>query len=322
MSRFKTTWILAALLCVLMGYVYWGEVRGTKKKELKKEAEETVLLFDKSKVDSLTLRNSKGTFKVKRMGEDDWILENPLRAKGDKLSWNSILEALHGLKFTRVISESETNLEPYGLQKPKMEVDVLLSDRKEVLNLRVGEDNPVGDSLFVMRGDSKKVLLAAKGIAYTLDKDLKELREKKLFTFKAEKIQEVEIQRDKNRFVLKKEGEKWWLASKEKKELELSKVKELLNAVVFLEVSKFEEEAPTDLAKYGLSTPQITFLVRDDKTTQLELLFGKSDKDGVYVMKKAEKPVYRVGTYTLNRIPSDPSSLIKKEEKKVSPSKK
>lgn len=321
MKKFKITWMLAGLLLLFSAYVYFIEIKGTQKKAVLKEKQEKIFSFEKSKVMTLTLTNEKGVFKLKRMGEKEWLLEKPINAPADKMVCDSLLDVVSTLKPSRVITEEGGDLTPYGLKTPHIQVEIELKDKGEKLVLKVGDENPVGDSLFITDQKSKKVMLALRSLEYTLNKDLKQLREKRLFTFNADESSEIEIkdrslEETKSRLVLKKEGEKWYIASmKEKLEAEAKKIQEILNALNFLEVHQFEDEAK-DLGKFGLLQPSLTVVVRSNQTTQLELLFGKKEKDFVYVAKRAEKPIYQVRSAVLHRISSDPSKLFKEKEKK------
>lgn len=317
-ERFKTTWILASVLLVLAATVYWGEIKGGKKREEQKEKEEKVLLFDKGKVESVTLLSSQGKFQAKRSGEKDWMLESPLKVAADKLVWNNIVDSLYDLKFSRVIAEKSEDLVPYGLKDAKVKVEIAIAVEKEKKILYLGDENPVGDSLFATVGSSQKVILVPQYISSVFDKGLKDLREKKLFTFDQDKTQEIDISEAKGKkLVLKKEKDKWFIASSAKKEeADSGRVLEILNTLNFLEVSNFIEEDPKDLAKYELKNPQLKVTLRDDKKAQLQLLFGKKDTVGIYASKVSEKPIYQVNTYILDRISADTSRLIKKEEKK------
>jgi len=322
MKKFKKTWILGGIFLLLLAYVYFVEIKGAEKKQALKDAKEKVLVFNKEDVESVILKNTYGTFEAKRIGEDEWMLEKPLKAKADKNVWNGLLDSIHELKSKRVIQENG-DIEPYGLKHANLEVELKLSKKSKSISLRVGDENPVGDSRFVTDQDAKKVLLVGDDITYKLDKDIKQLREKKLFRFDDLKTQEITVQRKSKRIVLKKIQDKWFLVSgAEKKEAEPKKIKEILNAIKHLEVKDFEVEEPKDLEKYGLTKPAITVSFRDDKATQLELLFGKEEKDGVYLSKKAEKPVYKVNTYVLKRIPEDTSKLLKQEKPPEKPPEK
>jgi len=319
MKKFKKTWILGSVFLVLIAYIYFVEIKGAEKKQAAKDAKEKVLVFNKEDVESVILKNTYGTYEAKRIGEDEWMLEKPLKVKADKNVWNSLLDTVHELKSTRVIQE-DGDIEPYGLKHANVEVELKLSKKSKPISLRVGDENPVGDSRFVTDQDAKRVLLVGDDITYKLDKDIKQLREKKLFRFDDQKTQEIMVERKSKRIVLKKIQDKWFLVSgAEKKEAELKKITEILNAINFLEVKEFETEEPEDLGKYGLLKPAITVSLRDDKAIQVELIFGKEENDGVYLAIKAEKPVYKVNAYVLKRIPEDASKLLKPDKPKEKP---
>ncbi|HBQ20909.1 MAG: hypothetical protein A2Z91_08650 [Deltaproteobacteria bacterium GWA2_38_16] len=322
MNKFKVTWILGGLFLILIAYVYFIEIKGGEKRKVEKEKEEKVWVFDKDKVESVSLKTEKGKFTAKRTGEKEWLLEEPLKVKADKLVWNNIVDSLYDLKFSRVVSEKADDLVPYGLKDSKYIVEITISGEKEKKILSIGDDNPVGDSVFVTVGPSQKVVLVPQFISSTLNKDIKDFREKKLFTFDETKTQEVTLEKAKEpKLVLKKEPgkeiDKWFILSTPKKEeADASKVTELLNTLNFLEVKTFEDESPKELAKYELNAPQLKVTIRDEKTAQLQLLFGKKTNDGVFVSKASEKPVYQVNATILDRLSLDPKKFTKLPEPK------
>ncbi len=314
--KFKTTWVLAGILVLLGVGVYIFEIQGGKKRQAAKEKEEKILVFEKDQVESILLKSANGKFVAKRSGADQWTLEEPLKVPADKFAWNGFVDTLYDLKFSRVIAEKADDLVPYGLKDPARVVELTMKGGDKKV-FHIGEDNPIGDSTFVSKGDSK-VVLAPRHSITAFDKELKDLREKKLFTFDAQKTQEVELQEKGKKLVLKKDGAKWLIVTNAKKEeADSTKVTELLNTLNFLEVKTFVEEEPKDVSKYELKSPKIRVKVRDEKTTQLETWFGKKEADQIYVSKVSEKPVYQVQSNIMDRLSLDATKYVKKEEKKT-----
>lgn len=323
MKKFKVTWILAAVFLALIVGVYFFEIEGGKKRAAIKEKEQMVFPLEKDKVQEVALQIPNGLFKAKRMGENEWAIEEPLKVKGDKWVWNQIIDTVSDLKFKRVIEESASDLSVYGLKEPKIKVEFQLQGEKEKRVLKVGDENPIGDSLFATVGDTKKVVLVPSYLSSSLNKEIKQLREKRLFSFDTANTRSVEVVSKGKKLSLKKDGNQWSVVSSPKKEeAGLAEVTSLLNALNSLEVKDFESESPSDHdmgVKYGLKDPSMKIVVKDEKNIQLELLFGKKDKDGVFAAKKGEKPVYRLHAYVLDDISLDASKYLKKdkEEKKT-----
>ncbi len=318
MKKFKVTWVLAAALISLIVCVYFFEIEGGKKRAAIKEKEQMVLPLEKDKVQEVALQIPNGLFKAKRIGENDWAIEEPLKVKGDKWAWNQIIDTVSDLKFKRVIEEHASDLSVYGLKEPKIKVEFQFKGENEKKVLKVGDENPIGDSLFATVSNTKKVVLVPSFLSSSLNKEFKQLREKKLFSFETEKTRVVEVISEGKKLSLKKDGNKWSVVSSSKKEeAVLSQVTGLLNTLNSLEVKDFESESPADLSKYGLKDPSMTVRVKDEKNVQLELLLGKKDKEGVFAVKKGEKPVYRLHAYVVDDISLDASKYVmKKEEKK------
>ena len=88
-----------------------------------------------------------------------------------------------------------------------------------------------------------------------------------------------------------------------------SKVQELLKGIEALEVEKFVDDNPNDLAPYGLDNPQIQIAISDAKKKKT-LLFGKKEGKKVYAKLVDAKSVYLVGDYILSKIPFSKEELL------------
>ena len=83
-KKVKKKWCLGSFFLVLIAYIYFVESKGAEKKQAANDAKERVLVFNKEDVESIILKNTYGTYEAKRIGEDEWMLEKPLKVKADK----------------------------------------------------------------------------------------------------------------------------------------------------------------------------------------------------------------------------------------------
>jgi hypothetical protein len=86
----------------------------------------------------------------------------------------------------------------------------------------------------------------------------------------------------------------------------------MLTGAASIDIAEFVDDAPTDLARYGLARPWGELLVRD-KAGALHLLFGADrGSDRVCFQVAGERAVYAVDKYKLDFMNTKPFDLVDK----------
>lgn len=163
----KTLLILSAVTILLAAFVYFVE-RDLPSTDEKKDLETKVLAFDADDVTAVTLRADGREVRLERAAsvsddetddaddaesaggtgsfeEDEWRLAEPLRARADTASVESLLADLLALRSERALDE--VNEDAAGLASPRAVV-VLATDDGEV-TLEVGADVPLSEDALV-----------------------------------------------------------------------------------------------------------------------------------------------------------------------------
>jgi hypothetical protein len=83
-------------------------------------------------------------------------------------------------------------LDAYGLDKPKITVEVVKKDGKTV-RLLIGDDTPTSGSAFVKLDGDPRIFTVASHNKATVDKTWVDLRDKRLLTFDPEKLSRLEL---------------------------------------------------------------------------------------------------------------------------------
>jgi hypothetical protein len=305
--KFRTTLIAALLLALFGAYVYFFEFKKAEEEKKQEEAEKQVFAIDWEKLEGIKLTNAHGTFLVEKRkaeGEEgipvgaqktEWRITEPLQADADDTAINGMVSNLKGVKLEQVVTESVESLEPYGLKEPELRVALQVAEGVEAPKpLLVGAKSPIGSNSYAMWEGGDKVLLLSTHLNPQFDKGLHDLRHKKIFAFKREDVERLRILRSGDpETELAKQGDKWEILLPFRARASETEVDEILNKLTTLKAEAFVDEAPKDLADYGLDRPvwKIEVVLKPDQT-KATLLIGslhQAQQGNAYLYAKREE---------------------------------
>jgi len=333
--KFRTTLIAALLLAVFGAYVYFFEYKKAEEEKKQEEEEKKVFSIDWEKLHGLEITNAHGTFIVEKVAQeaeeggasstkaDEWRIVEPLKADAEKAAINGLVSNLKGAKVEQVVKESARDLEPFGLKEPEIRVAVLMAEGEpSPAPLLLGGKSPIGHNSYAMVEGEDKVLLLSTHLVPQFDKDLYELRHKKLFAFKKDDVERLRILRvDEPEVEIVREGDKWELVSPLRARAAETEVDKVLNKLTTLKAESFNDEDPEDLAAYGLDKPvwKVEVVLKPDQT-KATLLIGSIYQEqgkGYLYAKRGERPVVvSLGMDIIGTFSTEPEGF---REKKVIP---
>jgi len=292
--RFKGTAVLTAVFIGIVFYYFLIDLPSEKHKKEEKDRSEKVILFDSKNVKVISFIKGENTITLKRLGRGEWQMTAPLNANGDVPAISDFLSFLKNLNFTRVVEESPKDLTPFGLNTPSLKI-ILSMDNGETKGVRVGDDHPMGNKVYLARLNGSRVLTA--GIAKNrLDQEVHDLRDKTILDFETPQIIKIELIRNGKTLSLKKNEESWEV-SEEKITAEgnENEIKNLLNTIQTARIEQFVEEQPEQLASYGLNNSRLTVKLTALNTKgSLSLLIGEKNENGFYAKTLRKKNVFTI----------------------------
>src|SRR5256885_4146243 len=98
----------------------------------------------------------------------------PLGADQDAVS--SMVSTLSSLGSERLVEEKATDLKPYGLTKPALEIDLTTKDKPR--KLLIGDDTPTGNAVFAKLEGDPRVFTLASYNKNSIDKGPNDLRDR------------------------------------------------------------------------------------------------------------------------------------------------
>ena len=290
--RFKGTAALAVVFIGIVLYYFLIDLPSEKREKEEKNRLEKVILFDSENVKAISFIKEENTVELKRLGADEWQVTAPVNAKGDSPAVSDFLSFLNNLTFTRVVEESPKNLSTFGLDTPNLKVILSMNDGK-TKGIRVGENHPMGNKVYLARLNGERVL-TADITRDRLDQKVYDLRDKTILDFKTPQINKIELIRDKKTLTLKKNEHSWQLIEEETTAKgNESEITNLLNTIQTARIEQFVEEQPEQLASYGLNNSKLTVKLTTLKANEpLTLFIGEKSEHGFYAKTLSKKNIF------------------------------
>ena len=291
------TWktiLVAVLLVIVGGYAYYVS---------RQPAAQTPKLnqISASDIQKIELRSRARDIVVERSG-GGWRFLKPVQGEADRTAVDSMADAIASLQVTSTLNETPDDLTPFGLQNPAVSVIVTTNDHHVLPTIMVGKDTPVGSSSYIKTANRQGILLVANNFPSQVEKSVDDLRPRTLIAFKPDEIRQVTLTSSSGTpLELNKKGDQWAIVKPRTHAADNSAVQQLLDTVTNARVANFIEDNPSDLSKYGLTSPSFRLTLYGGKSTEQEsLLFGfkqpQPEKGGVYARRGegSDQPVVTV----------------------------
>ena len=303
----RTALIYLAVLLILAGYFYYFEVVRHKAKTEEKEAALRLLQVDKVRITSLRL-DKDGSKPIWLRKNGQWQIVEPINSRADEFAVGSLLTLLESLKMEREVETEAQDLEPYGLDKPRIHLSFLTDDTPH--HLRIGVKAVVGNNYYASGDQENRVVLLHANQQQGLDKSLFDLRSKEFFTIKLDEIDRVEIERAEGKLALTKLENKGWQASAAPElRIKSAKIEGLLSRLTWLRAKRFLENGRSNSTQLGLDPSRIRISLSEKEKTET-LLLGKTKKgEGVYAKGGGLPGVAMVDEKLLEELPGSLSDL-------------
>ena len=295
----KTRQLLVAtiVLAALAGTLYWSNHRKPATDSVSASSSTT-----SSKVVALT-QDDISKLEVKKKGGDDvvltrsgpagWKITSPKPLVADQETVSTILYDLSPMDGATLIDDKATDLKQFGLADPAAQVTATEKDGKSQTVL-LGDDNPTGDASYAMLAGESKVYTVPKNTKANLDKDLKDLRDKRLMPVDFDKISSIEVNGGKLHLSFASTGGRWTVKSPADLRGDTSKLETIVEKLrtSTMDPSTADAEVKKDASLYASGAPVATIKATDAGGSE-ELQIRKS-KDGYYAKTTAMDGVYKV----------------------------
>jgi hypothetical protein len=283
--RLRNTLILALLLIGLGAYLYFVE-----SKQIAEEAKKEKLVeLNPDDVTAVTLVYPDREIALEK-SDGVWRLTKPVQAPADDITVKNLIRAISDAEVKKTIDDPPQDLAQFGLAQPVATVK-LTAQGTALPDLKVGKTTAVSFSTYVQRADQPKIYLTGSAFHTGMDKQVKDLRDKKIVDFKEEEVTRLALRGPEGDVVLVKAEGDWKIEQPAAYRADGNAVRALLSAVRNMRATDFASDAPSeaDLTTYGLDNPQRQLVLNAGDGQEIRLLVGKETEEGLYV-KPADRP--------------------------------
>ncbi len=277
--------------------------RNNFEKKLNDLRSKEILKFTSSDVRKISLKQSHGESaiideKELLFDKELWTLQKPIKTRGDREKINSWISNALGLKVTRFISDDSSNLNVYGLSSPKTQLSFGF-DQHSTQTLLLGTtttDQPTeiyaklleSNTVFSIKSEAiEKLLLATP-----------EWRDKHLLpSLLQTEIEGLKINSKNKPVAFQNENKKWTLTGQPEFLVDENKIDQVLKSIQELKTTQFVKDTQGDLKTYGLDKPSLVITLdrkKGEERSKIEIRFGKTDKNNIFVMNSLEPFIYAI----------------------------
>jgi hypothetical protein len=290
--KFRGLLTAAVVLLVLAGLLFWSNRRKETAPPPTISKSPTIVRVTPADVTSVTVKQTGAPpVTVTRQSADKWQITAPAGYPADTSAVTGILTSLNPLLADQVVEDKATNLTPFGLANPAVEVDVTSKDGKSHQVL-VGDDTPAGGNVYVAMAGDPRVFTAASYIRTSLSKNLNDLRDKRLLPVDADSVTTMELNRKGQAIVFGRVHNGWQIQKPKAYRTDTFQVDDLLQQAVGAkwDPATSVEDAKKDFAK---ATPVATLkLTGSSGTDTLEV--RKDENNSYFVKSSALSGAYKI----------------------------
>jgi len=288
--------VAAVVLAGLTGALYWSNHhKPADTTEASANVPAKILAVIEADISKFDLKkNGSEQVAGERNSAGQWHITSPTPLPADQSAVASLLGTFSSLNSERLVEEKAGDLAPYGLDAPKLEVD-LTEKNNQTQKLLLGDATPAGNGMYAKLDGDPRVFTVPSYDKTSIDKSASDLRDKRLLTVNPDKISQVNVVAKKQEMAFGRNKDEWQIIKPKPLRADGAQVDELVRA---LTDAKMELDASDDQKKtaatFASATPVATAKVTAESGTQ-ELQLRKSKND-YYAKSSAVEGVYKVAS--------------------------
>jgi hypothetical protein len=286
--------VAAVILAGLTGTLYWSNHhKPVDTTEASAEAPPKILAVKEADISKFDLKKD-GAEQVggERNSAGQWHITSPTSLAADQSAVSSLLGTFSSLNSERLVEDKASNLAPYGLDSPKLEVD-LTNKGNKTQKLLLGDDTPAGSGIYAKLEGDPRVFTIPKYDKTSIDKSANDLRDKRLLTIDSDKVSQVDVVAKKQEMAFGRNKDEWQIVKPKPLRADNSAVDELVRALTDAKMDLDASDDPKKNASvFATAAPVATAKVTAESGTQ-ELQVRKN-KDDYYAKSSAVEGIYKV----------------------------
>lgn len=295
MRRFASTIILLVVAVGFGAYLYFVDA---KKPVADPAAKQKVFALDAAKIEELSIKSASGDVTSLKKGPAGWAIVKPVQAPADQNNASDVAASVANLEQDRTVDENATDLKPYGLAEPRIDVTFNVSGEKEPRRIQIGDKSPTNVGLYAKLPNSNKVFLVASSLETSLNRSTFDLRDKTALSFAQDKVDSVELASKNQTIRVVKSGDEWKMVKPVEAPADLTSVEGLIGQIHSGQMTSLKDspEDLKDLKKFGLDKPEVTATLGMGKDHVTLQLGSGADTATVWARDPSKPAVFSIGS--------------------------
>ncbi len=292
--------LAVVVLGALAGTLYWSNHhQSSETASTPTDVPPKILTIKEADITGIAINKKDGGEIVLKKEGADWRIVAPQPFAADQSAVSSMVSTLASLDSQRLVEDKANDLSPYGLSDPSLAVNISEKDNK-AQQLLLGDATPTGNGVYAKLTGGPSVFTVASFNKSSLDKNLSDLRDKRLITVEADRINRIELVKKQEdiefgRTKGSSNEDQWQILKPKPMRADGSKVDDLLRAMTDAKMDLSSETDPKKSASaFASGTPVASVkLTTESGMQQLQL---RKSKDDYYAKTSVVDGVYKVSS--------------------------
>jgi len=288
--------IATVVFVILAGILYWSDHRKSSAEAAKPAADAApaILKLDENSITKLELKKKDAPpIQLSKTGSD-WKITEPKSFAADRSTVTNMVSNVASLNSDRLVDEKSSDLARYGLGPPAFELDVTEKDNKSQ-RLLLGDETPTGNAVYAALAGDPRVFTIPEYIRNSIEKNLNDLRDKRLLTVSPDKLSRLEITGKNGDIEFGRNKDEWQILKPKPMRADSTAVGELVTKLtdVRMDLSGPDAAKEADSA-FAHGTSVATAKLTDESST--EDLQIRKNKDSYYAKSSVVEGAYKIGS--------------------------
>ncbi len=271
-------------------FTVYNYVKTSFEKEIFDWRDKKLLRVETDKVSRVRVQVGAKEFELGKSDAAAWQILQPAPLRADDFTAGDLARAIQNAEMTAVLSEGEDTAAKYSFRRPYAVAEIVDEAGAHTLTIAKADD----DSYYANSTDQPGVYAVSSTLAESLDKDLDELRNKKLFDFGFDPLASLQVRDGETKAAIEKRDDKWVLTSADDRELDSEKVQTLIDSLRNLTATAFPSDRAADQARYGLDAPVIEATVTPEGEPAETIVLSSLGQTRVYAARQGEATTYEI----------------------------
>ncbi len=285
--------VAVAVLVLLGGAVWWSNKKQASAAKSSTDTSIKLLTIPDDQFQEIHIQKAGAEPEDLKRQDGKWQLTAPKALPADQDTAVSLVSTLSNVTADAVIEPKATDLAPYGLAHPSIDVQVKRKDGKTD-ELQIGDDTPTGSGAYAKLAGDPRVVTIGTYVKSGVDKSPNDLRDKRLLTFDSDKLTRVELEAKGQTIEFGKSGQSEWQIVKPRPlRADSSAVSSLVDK---LKDAKMDLTATGDPAKEYAAAPKVAIATVTDASGNQTLEVHRDKDKNVYAKSSAVEGIYKVNS--------------------------